>query len=148
MRNLLTYVLSVLVMCLLFTGCKNTSTALVPETMSPAEKEVYALMKEVEMNWIKQDFDGVFVHYASDGVFTGKDNAPVSKNELLKLCNDTSKEVKIIKLNIENVLVEGDMARVDSVLKMSIGNNSINHKENYELEKRNGTWLIVKEVNP
>lgn len=133
---------------LAFSGCKNTSTALVPEAMNPQEKEVYNALKNIEAGWIEQDFEKVFASYADDGVFTGKKNAQVSKEELVALCNDTQNDWKITAMNIKKLVVEGDKANAETTLKMIAGGNTIDHKENYKLERRNGTWLVVQEMNP
>ena len=141
-------ILTVALMIFAFSGCKTTSTPIIPDKLSPQEKEVYDTLKNVEAGWVEQDFDKVFASYADDGVFTGKNNAPVSKEELLALCNDTKNDWKITGMEIKKLIVEGNQANAETTIKMVAGGNSINHKENYELEKRDGVWLIVKEINP
>ncbi len=136
------------VIMLTLTSCKTTNTALVPETMSPQEKEVYNVLRNVESGWAVQDFDKVFLNYADDGTFTGEKNAPVSKDELLALCNRTKDNWRITKMIIKKLVVQDDKATANTTLVIVVGGKERRHKENYELQKRDGTWLIVKEINP
>ncbi len=148
MKKTMCTILTTMILIVSFVGCQGTATAVKPETMNSDETMVYNLLKDVEKNWVKKDFTSVFVHYADDGVFTGEKNAPASKNELIKLCQETSSSWKITAMDIKKLSVNGEKAFAKTVLKMEAGNNKFDHPENYELEKRNGTWLIVKEINP
>ncbi|MCG8688518.1 MAG: hypothetical protein MI892_26850 [Desulfobacterales bacterium] len=147
-KNLFSLFISLFVI-VLFLGCQSSKTAVVtPETLGADELEVYNLFKDVEKNWAMKNFDGVFKHYAEDGVFTGKNNTPASKNDLLKLCQETGDTWKISKVDLKKLSVDGEKAYAEAVLKIKFDGGGKNHKENYELEKRNGTWLVVKEINP
>jgi hypothetical protein len=148
MKNLLSVILISLITIVFFVGCQSSTSSLKPETLTSDELVVYNLFKDIEKNWIAKDFDAVFQYYADDGDFTMEKGVPASKAELISKCKETYKEWQITSLVIKSISVSSLKANAEAVLKMKSKNGGNTFRENYELEKRSGTWLIVKEINP